>query len=248
MRAPVAGSCTGTAVQLHGWTIREKCSVPRICSSASRASAVPGALVPAPRSLQSAPGTKFIVSALRQALRSPSTQSSVPSAAVTATTTPASVASSTSRRRMTGRADANGWQARIRSRAAHRRGLGAAEVGVDAGGQAAPPALGHHTTQRGGGPDQPVRRRRAREPRAASKTTAGPLPGRPRSSRFPPAITLLARTQFVQVDVRGRHNSSISPVSGRDFWPPHAEFCTRAVVAARSRPWCRTRRGKQCPP
>ena len=96
----------------------------------------------------------------------------------------------------------------------------------------------------GWSPDQPVRRRRAHEPRAASKTTAGPLPGRPRSSRFPPAITLLARTQFVQVDVRGRHNSSISPVSGRDFWPPHAEFCTRAVVAARSRPWCRTRRGQ----
>ena len=49
-----------------GWTTREKCSDPRICTSLSRASAVPGALVPAPCSLQSAPGTKFIASALRR--------------------------------------------------------------------------------------------------------------------------------------------------------------------------------------
>ena len=59
----------------------------------------PGAL-----SLQSAPGTKFMASARPQALRSPSTQSRVPSAALTATTTPESAASSTSRRRMTGSA------------------------------------------------------------------------------------------------------------------------------------------------
>ena len=84
--------------------------------SLSRASAVPGALVPAPRSLQSAPGTKFIASALRHTLGSPSTHSSVPSAADTATTTPASVASSTSSRRITGSADASGWAARIRPR------------------------------------------------------------------------------------------------------------------------------------
>ena len=51
-------------MQLHGCTMREKCSEPRICSSRSSASAVPGALVPALRSLQSAPGTKFIASAL----------------------------------------------------------------------------------------------------------------------------------------------------------------------------------------
>ena len=65
--APVAGSCTGTAVQLHGCTIREKCSDPRICSSAVEGQRGAGCVGSALRSLQSAPGTKFIASALRHA-------------------------------------------------------------------------------------------------------------------------------------------------------------------------------------
>ena len=115
INVPVTGSCTGTAVQLHGCTRREKCSVPRICTSASSARAVPGALVPAPRSLQSAPGTKFIASARRHAAASPSTQSKVPSAALIATMTPLDRASSTSSRRMTGSAEAKGCSARMRA-------------------------------------------------------------------------------------------------------------------------------------
>ena len=72
----------------------------------------PGALVPALRSLQSAPGAKFIFSALPRATGSPSTHSSVPSAEVTATTTPESTASSTNSRRMIGSAGASGWVSR----------------------------------------------------------------------------------------------------------------------------------------
>ncbi len=62
--APVSGSWIGAAEQLHGVTCRARCSGPKICTGRSRASAVPGALVPALTSLQSAPGTKCIASAL----------------------------------------------------------------------------------------------------------------------------------------------------------------------------------------
>jgi hypothetical protein len=41
IKAPVSRSCTGTTVQLHGWTNREKCSDPRICSSRSRPARCP---------------------------------------------------------------------------------------------------------------------------------------------------------------------------------------------------------------
>ncbi|SKV03058.1 Uncharacterised protein [Mycobacteroides abscessus subsp. abscessus] len=89
---PDSGSCIGTAVHDQGRTSLQKCSLPRICTSRSSASAVPGALVPTARSLQSAPGTKFIAAALRPAPESPSTQSSAPSAAVTPTSAPESAA------------------------------------------------------------------------------------------------------------------------------------------------------------
>ena len=50
---------------------RLKCSVAKICSGWSTASAVPGALVPACASSQRAPGTKFIDSAPRSIERGP---------------------------------------------------------------------------------------------------------------------------------------------------------------------------------
>ena len=180
--------------------------------SLSRASAVPGALVPAPRSLRSAPGTKFIASALRHALGSPSTHSSAPSAADTATTTPASVASSISSRRITGSADASGWAARIRATLDATEADGAPPaIRIDARGQAALPAFGHHRPQRGrvevgsvhlAGNKEVVNgaQRRRRQP------------GRPRSWRYPPAITLLARRC---VDLLLPE----SPGLGRRAWP-----------------------------
>ncbi len=87
---PVTGSCTGTAVHVHGRTSREKCSCPSICTSRSRASAVPGALVPAPCSLQSRRERSSSRPPCGSLGVPPSTHSMVPSAAVTATTTPRS--------------------------------------------------------------------------------------------------------------------------------------------------------------
>ena len=111
--APVSGSRIGAAEQLHGVTGRTRCSAPTICTGRPRASAVPGAFVPALASLQSAPGMKCIPSARVRSPRSPSTHSSCPAASLTATSRPASAALSTSRRRMMGMAAANGWVARI---------------------------------------------------------------------------------------------------------------------------------------
>ena len=45
--APVSGSRIGAAEQLHGVTGRTRCSAPKICTGRPRASAVPGAFVPA---------------------------------------------------------------------------------------------------------------------------------------------------------------------------------------------------------
>ena len=104
--APVSGSRIGAAEQLHGVTWRTRCSAPTICTGRPRASAVPGAFVPALASLQSAPGMKCIPSARVRSPRSPSTHSSCPAASLTATSRPASAALSTSSRRMIGMAAA----------------------------------------------------------------------------------------------------------------------------------------------
>ncbi len=102
MIAPLAGSCTGAAVQLHGCTARAKCSAPSTCRAWSRASALPGALVPTARSDQSMPARKPISSARPRSARSPSTHSRRPAASPTATMNPDSSASSSSSRLTTG--------------------------------------------------------------------------------------------------------------------------------------------------
>ncbi|MDI2022919.1 hypothetical protein PJL18_03462 [Paenarthrobacter nicotinovorans] len=88
--APESGSWKGTAVQLQGWTERLKCSAPEIWMLRSRASAVPGALVPTEASDQSAPATNIMPSARRCITGSPSTHKSRPTSSPTATRSPLS--------------------------------------------------------------------------------------------------------------------------------------------------------------
>ena len=61
--SPESGSRTGAATHDHGCTWSPKCSDAAICTGLRVASAVPGAFVPAPPSLHSAPATKCIDSA-----------------------------------------------------------------------------------------------------------------------------------------------------------------------------------------
>jgi hypothetical protein len=56
--APVSGSCTGAATQVHEWYVRTRCSAEWICTGASTASVVPIALVPMAASLQLVPGNR----------------------------------------------------------------------------------------------------------------------------------------------------------------------------------------------
>jgi DNA-binding PadR family transcriptional regulator len=86
-------------------------------------SAVPGAFVPALSSDQSAPATKCICSARVRSPLWPSTHSFRPAASLTATNNPASEASSTSKRRMTGMTLARGWLCRQTSSASSTRPL-----------------------------------------------------------------------------------------------------------------------------
>jgi hypothetical protein len=107
----------------------------------------------------------------------------------------------------------------------------ATEVGVDAGGKAAPPAVCDDTTQRGRvqinlpGDEELMNgaQRRGRQP--GRRPAASSLRHSHQRSRSPRAA------QFVQVDVRGRNNSPISPGLDRDFGPLRAEFCMRAAIS-----------------
>jgi hypothetical protein len=112
-----------------------------------QASAVPGALVPAPRSLQSAPGTKFIASTSRHAVRSPSTHNSAvrggdrhDDAGVGGIADQQS-ADDRERRRQRVNVSHPGHAQR------HRGRLCSPAIGVHALGEAALPAFGHHAAQ-----------------------------------------------------------------------------------------------------
>ena len=110
--APVSGSWIGTAVQLHGCASWLKCSPRWIWMPWSRASAVPGALVPTRRSDQSDPSTNSIPSAFRRTTRSPSIQSRRPSSSPMATIRPEAKACRISRLCTTGRTAASGCRSR----------------------------------------------------------------------------------------------------------------------------------------
>ena len=114
--APLSGSCTGAAAQVHAWTARTRCSAEWIDTGASTASAVPIAFVPMASSDQVVPGASPTASALDRRLAAPSRHRTVPSASVTTMMCTASSAMLTSVLRSIGSTALSGWAARTTSR------------------------------------------------------------------------------------------------------------------------------------
>jgi hypothetical protein len=111
--APVSGSCTGAATQVHEWYVRTRCSAEWICTGASTASVVPIALVPMAASLQLVPGNRPTRSAGPSSSTAPSRQRTWPAASVTSTRCTASSAMPTRLSRIRGMTAPSGWAARM---------------------------------------------------------------------------------------------------------------------------------------